>query len=473
MHDLSIIIVNWNTRHVVRGCLESVLATLGTLKAEIIVVDNASADGSADMIARDFPQVRLIANEDNHGFAAANNQGMRLARGRYILLLNPDTVVLDDVLERTVAYADENPDAGVVGCQVLEGPDTVQRTCFRFPSPLSVLLWVSGVIALFPRWGLARWATYGTWQRDYECDVDVVSGMFMLVRRQAIDEVGPMDEGYFIYAEEADWCYRFRKAGWRRVFAPVGRILHLDGGGKSTEQAGVKMYVEMQKGLLRFHRLHLHPVRWAASKFLFATSMVVRMLLWTALSVVGAGEASAHKARQAAAAARFHWLGWRGPMARPIESAMTPGRKKILAVASGGGHWVQLQRLRPAFAGEHVIYVTVDKAYRADIGTAPLYVVNDATRWSKWSLVKLALRIAWIIMKERPDIVVTTGAAPGYFAVMFGKLSGARTVWIDSMANVDQLSMAGRKAGRWADRWLTQWPALAVPGGPTYEGAVL
>ncbi len=134
---------------------------------------------------------------------------------------------------------------------------------------------------------------------------------------------------------------------------------------------------------------------------------------------------------------------------------------------------MQLQRLRPAFAGEHVIYVTVDRSYRADIGTAPLYVVNDATRWSKWSLVKLAIRIAWIIMKERPDVVVTTGAAPGYFAVMFGKLSGARTARIDSMANDEQLSIAARKAGRWADRWLTQWPALAEPGGPTYEGAVL
>ena len=152
---------------------------------------------------------------------------------------------------------------------------------------------------------------------------------------------------------------------------------------------------------------------------------------------------------------------------------MTSRKTKILAVASGGGHWVQLQRLRPAFVGEHVIYVTVDKAYRADIGTAPLYVVNDATRWSKLSLVRLAVRIGWIIVKERPDVVVTTGAAPGYFAVMFGKLSGARTAWIDSMANVEQLSMAGRKAGRWTDRWLTQWPSLAEPGGPSYEGAVL
>ena len=473
MHDLSIIIVNWNTRHVVGDCLESVLANLGTLKAEVIVVDNGSADGSAEMITRDFPHVRLIANEDNRGFAAANNQGMLLASGRYVLLLNPDTVVLDDVLEGTIAYADENPDAGVVGCQVLENPDTVQRTCFRFPSPLGIFLWASGAIACFPRSHLARWATYGRWQRDHERDVDVVSGSFMLVRHEAIEEVGLMDEGYFVFAEEADWCYRFRQAGWRCVFAPVGRILHLDGGGKSTEQASVKMYVELQKGLLRFHRLHLHPVRWAASKFLFATSSVVRMLWWKAATVVGAGEASAHKARQVAAAARFHWLGWRGPITRSIESAMTSRKTKILAVASGGGHWVQLQRLRPAFVGEHVIYVTVDKAYRADIGTARLYVVNDATRWSKLSLVKLAVRIAWIIVKERPDVVVTTGAAPGYFAVMFGKLSGARTAWIDSMANVEQLSMAGRKAGRWTDRWLTQWPSLAEPGGPSYEGAVL
>ena len=120
-----------------------------------------------------------------------------------------------------------------------------------------------------------------------------------------------------------------------------------------------------------------------------------------------------------------------------------------------------------------MIYVTVDKAYRADIGSAQLYVVNDATRWSKLSLVKLALRIGWILIKERPDVVVTTGAAPGYFAVMFGKLIGARTAWIDSMDNVEQLSMAGPKAGRWADSWLTQWPALAKQGGPTYAGAVL
>ncbi len=148
-------------------------------------------------------------------------------------------------------------------------------------------------------------------------------------------------------------------------------------------------------------------------------------------------------------------------------------RRKILAVASGGGHWVQLLRLRPAFAGEHVAYVTVKKAYRAEVGDAPFHVVSDATRWNKVGLVRLALKMAWIVLRERPDVVVTTGAAPGYFAILFGRLLGARTTWIDSMANVDQLSLSGQKAGRLANLWLTQWPALAGADGPSYGGSVI
>ncbi len=146
---------------------------------------------------------------------------------------------------------------------------------------------------------------------------------------------------------------------------------------------------------------------------------------------------------------------------------------KILAVASSGGHWVQLLRLRPAFADEHVTYVTVNKAHAAEVGSAPFYVVNDATRWSTWSVLKLALRMAWITFRQRPDVVVTTGAAPGYFGVLFGKLLGARTVWIDSMANVDRLSLCGSKSNRWADLWLTQWPQLAREEGPHFRGAVM
>lgn len=144
----------------------------------------------------------------------------------------------------------------------------------------------------------------------------------------------------------------------------------------------------------------------------------------------------------------------------------------MLAVASGGGHWVQLRRLRPALEGFDTVWVTVDPAYRQELGSAPFYVVNDATRWNRLGLVACALRVLWVLLRVRPDVIVTTGAAPGFFAVVFGKLLRARTAWIDSIANADELSGSGAWVGRFADLWLTQWPHLAREGGPRYEGAV-
>lgn len=142
-------------------------------------------------------------------------------------------------------------------------------------------------------------------------------------------------------------------------------------------------------------------------------------------------------------------------------------------MASGGGHWVQLLRLRPAFEGCAVTYVTVDAAYAEDLDGERLRVVADATRWNKLGLVRLALQVLWTLVAVRPDIVVSTGAAPGFLAVRFAKLVGARTIWLDSIANVEQLSLSGQKVGRGTDLWLTQWPELARPEGPEYRGAVL
>lgn len=150
--------------------------------------------------------------------------------------------------------------------------------------------------------------------------------------------------------------------------------------------------------------------------------------------------------------------------------------KRILAVASGGGHWVQLLRLRPAFEGQRVAYVTVRDSYKADLDGEPFYVVNDATRWDKVGLVKMCLRLLWIILRERPSVIVSTGAAPGFFAIRFGKLIGARTIWLDSIANVEQMSMTGELVKKHADLWLTQWPHLAADegsDGPRHLGAVL
>jgi UDP-N-acetylglucosamine:LPS N-acetylglucosamine transferase len=149
--------------------------------------------------------------------------------------------------------------------------------------------------------------------------------------------------------------------------------------------------------------------------------------------------------------------------------------KKVLAVSSGGGHWVQLNRLAPALAGHRTAVVTVDALYRSDlsIDAERFYVVNDATRWNKLKLVLLALRLLRIQLVWRPDVVLSTGAAPGYLALRFGKLFGARTIWIDSIANVERLSLSGQRVGRYADLWLTQWPHLAAEGGPDYAGSVL
>ncbi len=147
--------------------------------------------------------------------------------------------------------------------------------------------------------------------------------------------------------------------------------------------------------------------------------------------------------------------------------------RKVLAVASGGGHWIQLMRLRPAFEGSDVTYASTLAGYRSQVAPAPFHAVRDASMWNKFGLLVQAMQMLWLLVRLRPDVVVTTGAAPGYFAVRMGKWFGARTVWVDSMANVDELSLAGQKAGRCVDLWLTQWPHLARQDGPYCVGAVL
>jgi UDP-N-acetylglucosamine:LPS N-acetylglucosamine transferase len=152
---------------------------------------------------------------------------------------------------------------------------------------------------------------------------------------------------------------------------------------------------------------------------------------------------------------------------------MANGTKRILAVSSGGGHWVQLQRLRSVFDGHDVAFVTVNPAYRHEVEPNRFYQINDATSWDKIGLIKMALRLLLIVLWEHPDILISTGAAPGFFAIRFGKLIGSKTVWIDSIANIERLSLSGQLVGQYADLWLTQWPHLAKSGGPKCKGGVL
>jgi len=148
-------------------------------------------------------------------------------------------------------------------------------------------------------------------------------------------------------------------------------------------------------------------------------------------------------------------------------------KKRILAVASAGGHWIQLRRMSPAFDRHDCIYVTTSEGYQAEVTPSRYYSVRNAARWNKFGLLVLAMQILRIVIREKPEIVISTGAAPGLFAIIFGKLIGAKTIWVDSIANVDALSLCGRLVRYFANVWLTQWPHLAAQNGPLYMGSVL
>jgi GT2 family glycosyltransferase len=305
---VSIIIVNWNTRDLLRGCIASVLAETQT-PHEIIVIDNASSDGSAGIVAAEFPGVRLIANSGNQGFAAANNQGLAIAQGQNLLLLNPDTVVLDHAIDRMLTWLAVHPEVGCVGCQVLEAPGVIQQTCFADPTPGNLAIAELGLMRL------ARWLPvfgrpwYYGWDRRSQREVDVVSGMFMLVPRAVVGAVGSLDNAFFVYAEEADWCRRIRKAGYTCVFAPVAQILHLDGGGKSTVQIKSRMHVQMQKSHLIYARKHHGAVGYMAVKALFVVSAALRVMAFGILRLLRGGARSQAHVRLSMASLRYHLLG--------------------------------------------------------------------------------------------------------------------------------------------------------------------
>ena len=303
--DVSIIIVNWNTRDLLRDCLQSIMQQTSQ-PYEIIVVDNASADGSAEMVQAEFPGAILIKNTENSGFAAANNQGLRIARGRTVLLLNPDTIVLDHVIDRMLVWLDHHAEVGCVGCQVLEGQGIVQRTCFSDPDLLNLLIVEFGLMRL------SRWISafgrpsYTGWDRRSERDVDVVSGMFMLVPRTVMDSVGLLDDAFFVYSEEADWCRRIRKAGYSCVFAPEGQIIHLDGGSKSTSQIRSRMHVQMQKSHLIYARKHSGFLGYAAARLVYLVTSMLRLAVFAVLYLAKSNDDTKARVRLALAATRYH-----------------------------------------------------------------------------------------------------------------------------------------------------------------------
>lgn len=293
-YDLSIVIVSFNTVDITRDCLRSVFVNLGDLCAQVIVVDNDSRDGSADMIASEFPLVELIRNSENRGFAAANNQGFERCAGEFILLLNSDTVVLGDVLVKSVAYMREHSSVGVFGCRVLNPDRTMQPTCFMVPSLLNLSLMTLGLSKF-------RWPRFFgrmkmlDWHRDTEREVQVVTGCYMMVRRSAMSEVGWLDDSFFFCGEETDWCVRFRKAGWKIVFSPVGEIIHI--GNASGRRFEARRDLMLTEGIVRFHRKHYGLLGAVAAYGVLWIFNSTHALLWAVLSLVRPGERAHHRLR--------------------------------------------------------------------------------------------------------------------------------------------------------------------------------
>jgi GT2 family glycosyltransferase len=228
--DVSVVIVNYKVRDLLRDCLRSLEHDLGELRGEVWVVDNASGDGSVEMVKAEFPWVRLIPNEQNLGYGAANNQAIRQAGGRYILVLNPDTKLPPRAIVDTIAEMEAHPDIGALGPKLVLADGTLDRACRRsFPSPEVAFYRLFGLARLFPNH--PRFARYNLLNVDEDTavDVDSVVGAFMLVRREVVERIGVFDEAFRMYGEDLDWAYRIKQAGWRVRYHPRVVVLHYKG----------------------------------------------------------------------------------------------------------------------------------------------------------------------------------------------------------------------------------------------------
>jgi GT2 family glycosyltransferase len=276
--DVSIIVVAWNVRELLHNCLDSVFQQTRGIEFEVIYVDNGSVDGSVAMVRQEFPQTRIIENKENRGFIKANNQGIEIAQGRYVLLLNSDTIVLENAIAKAVQFADAHPEAAVTGCRVLNPDGSLQESCFRFYSTLNMLLDVSWLSRAFPNHRFFGRKIYGGWDYNSEREVDVVVGCFSLVRMQAIRQVGVMDERFFVYGDDIDWCRRFVKAGWKVMFTPGPRIIHF--GGQTTKKEPGRFALQLHGAVLINVKTHYHWLTFMTCRLLTACYLLQRIPYW-------------------------------------------------------------------------------------------------------------------------------------------------------------------------------------------------
>jgi GT2 family glycosyltransferase len=292
--DVSIIIVNYNTINLLRNCLNSLMQTEGRV-CELIVVDNASTDGSAEMVANEFPGVVLVRNQQNAGFSKANNQGMKLAKGKYFLLLNSDTVVRAGAVEIMAEFLGSQTAVGAVTCKLLNANGTIQASISNRPGPVLLFFRLLGVSRLISGDRARRWLSrtcgffLGKTIRSYlapytahdsPVEVENISGACMMLRREAVQQVGFLDEGFFMYFEDMDYCVRLQNAGWKMYYLPQGEIIHL--GGMSSGGRMRNYSVHSYRALFHFYRKHFsHAMVVTVRSMVITTSSLRWVWNWT------------------------------------------------------------------------------------------------------------------------------------------------------------------------------------------------
>lgn len=281
---LSIIIVNWNVRDLLRTCLQSIERGRGALDVEVIVVDSASSDDSVAMLQTAFPWVRLIACDENVGFPKGNNLGLAAANGCYLYLLNPDTEIVGDALNVMVGYMAQHPDVGAVGSQLLYADGRIQSSRRRFPTLVTGLFESTWLQPLAPRKLLRHYYAQDL-PDDETADVDWVMGASLMVRREVVEQVGGMDEAYFMYSEELDWCRRIKDAGWRVVYLPGAQVIHHEG--KSSEQAVTARHVNFNRAKLRYFRKYHGRFAAALIRGVLLLNYAAQLLLEGVKGVLG------------------------------------------------------------------------------------------------------------------------------------------------------------------------------------------
>jgi GT2 family glycosyltransferase len=273
MADLGIVIVNWNSERYLRDCLHSLEAHPPDVPWEVIVVDNASTDGSVEIVRHEFPGVTLITSPTNLGFAAGSNLGVRATRARYILFLNPDTVMHARTLKLAVSYLEERQDAGVIGSRTLGSDGKNQAAAYGFPTPLRMFGAVSGLNRFFK---VTRLKDFSRVKAP-----DYVQGSFFFVRRQAYEAIGGFDEDFFMYAEDVDFCLRARRAGWKVHYVPELAITHYGGGSARGSLTALESFI---RSLVILYRKHRSPRKLRRLRRAMRWGIRLRWIFWAARS---------------------------------------------------------------------------------------------------------------------------------------------------------------------------------------------